>query len=68
MTNAVKASGNQAKAGQYQKRVGAKATVGEAMSLANQIAYPAILAARWAVALSATACVIALVALWVAIR
>jgi len=66
MANAVIASGSQR--GEYRKRSSAKATIGEASGLASAAAYPAILAARWAVALSAVACVIALVALWVAIR
>ncbi len=47
----------------YQKRSSAKATVGEAIALARSSAAPAVMVARWAVALSLVAVVIACLAL-----
>jgi len=48
-TNAVTASGT------YAKKVSAKATVGEAQAMAKGEALPALMAARWALAVSVLA-------------
>ena len=51
----------------YAKRAGAKATVGEAAGLAQGAAYPAVLAARWALALATCAVVVSFLALAVSL-
>lgn len=50
--------------GPYRKTTRAKVNVGEARSLAFSATYPALLAARWALAVSVMALIVAGLAFW----
>lgn len=50
--------------GAYRKTIKAKATLGEARTLAFTATYPALLAARWALAVSCVGLIVASLALW----